>query len=97
MISDRSRFSSFFDVCTEVKIGILCKWSVKISSEASYLCANTILLAASYKNFTAIRMFTAGDQIFQIFGKSSAMYAHPFQQQLDLPKNTVLGQLFRLG
>jgi hypothetical protein len=97
MISDRSRFCSFFDICTEVKIEILCKWSVKISSVASYLFANTILLAASDKNFTAIRMFTAGDQICQIFGKSSAMYAHPFQQQLDLPKNTVLGQLFWLG
>jgi hypothetical protein len=56
MISDRSRFCSFFDICAEVKIEILYKWSVEISSEASYLCANTILLAVGDKNFTAIRM-----------------------------------------
>ena len=53
MISERSRSCSCFDICAEVKIEILWKWWVKISSEASYLCANTIFLAASDKNFTA--------------------------------------------
>ena len=53
MISERSRSCSCFDICAEVKIEILWKWWVKISSEASYLCANTVFLAASDKNFTA--------------------------------------------
>ena len=162
MISERSRSCSCFDICAEVKIEILWKWWVKISSEASYLCANTIFLAASEKNFTAEWKNSVNEILENLSSTASLQWvpnlagqwsnwkilfenvysvdewliwkliclsdrtgervesvikfkskqlnirykysnsqnlrqcmlsAHPFQQQLDFPKNTVQGQL----